>query len=117
MRHDALDLTLLLDYYGELLTEKQRTYFDWHYNEDLSLSEIAENYEISRQGVRDMLVRTEATLREFETKTGVVARFCDMQSRLAALEEKATAIAEKTDDDTVRSLAGEICAGLRELTE
>ena len=113
----TLEMSLLFDFFGDLLTDKQRECFRSYYEDDLSLSEIAEIAGISRQGVRDMLVRTEATLREFETKTGVVARFCDMQSRLAALEEKATAIAEKTDDDTVRSLAGEICAGLRELTE
>ena len=62
--------TMLFDFYGELLTEKQREYFDLHYNADLSLAEIAESSGISRQGVWDIIRRAEATLRETERKTG-----------------------------------------------
>ena len=57
---------MLLDFYGELLTEKQRECFDLHYNEDLSVAEIAEQCCISRQGVWDNIRRAEATLRELE---------------------------------------------------
>ena len=53
MRSDALTMTLLYDYYGELLTEKQRGLFDLYYNQDYSLSEIASAAGISRQGVHD----------------------------------------------------------------
>ena len=74
MKHDALEMTLLLDYYGELLTEKQKTCFDLYYNQDLSLGEIAEEAGISRQGVHDSLARAEATLLELEQKLGCVAR-------------------------------------------
>ena len=52
MKQDAYAMTLLFDYYGELLTEKQKTCFDLYYNQDLSLSEIAEEAGITRQGVR-----------------------------------------------------------------
>ena len=62
MKSDALTMTLLFDYYGDLLTEKQRTFFDLHYNQDLSLSEIAEDAGITRQGVHDTLARAEAIL-------------------------------------------------------
>ena len=62
MKHSALEMTLLLDYYGELLTEKQKTCFDLYYNQDLSLGEIAEEAGISRQGVHDSLARAEAVL-------------------------------------------------------
>ena len=74
MRNDACSMALLFDAYGELLTERQRDLFDQYYNQDLSLAEIAENAGISRQGVYDTLRRTEAILRNFEEKTGCVAR-------------------------------------------
>ena len=62
MRSDALTMTLLYDYYGELLTEKQRGLFDLYYNQDYSLSEIASAAGISRQGVHDTLARAEELL-------------------------------------------------------
>ena len=55
-------MTLLFDCYGGLLTDKQRELFDLHYNQDLSLGEIAENEGISRQGVHDAIGRAEAAL-------------------------------------------------------
>lgn len=70
---EALFRTMLFDFYGELLTEKQREYFDLHYNEDLSLGEIAESQGISRQGVWDLIRRAEESLRRYEEKTGLVA--------------------------------------------
>jgi len=75
MEDKALHMTMLFDFFGELLTEKQKEYFDLYYNEDLSLSEIAENEGISRQGVRDIIVRAENTLTETEAKTGIVKSF------------------------------------------
>ncbi|MBQ6997524.1 MAG: DNA-binding protein [Oscillospiraceae bacterium] len=76
---DALEMTLLYDYYGELLTERQRMCFDLYYNQDYSLSEIAQELQVSRQGVYDNLSRAEALLRNMEEKTGCVKR--DLQSR------------------------------------
>lgn len=67
---EALFRTMLFDSYGELLTEKQREYFDLHYNEDLSLAEIAQNEGVSRQSVWDIIRRAEETMRRFEEKTG-----------------------------------------------
>ena len=52
MKNQTFRMTMLLDFYGDVLTERQKEFFDLYYNEDLSLSEIAENYGISRQGVR-----------------------------------------------------------------
>ena len=74
MKQDALQMSLLLDYYGELLSQKQRTCFDLYYNQDLSLSEIAAELGVSRQGVHELLARAEATLGEFERVTGCIAR-------------------------------------------
>lgn len=75
---------LLLDFYGPLLTDKQRECFDLHYNEDLSLSEIAEQAGISRQGVWDNIRRAEAALRELEDKTGLVHRVTELERELEA---------------------------------
>ena len=78
---DALEMTLLFDYYGDLLTERQKMCFDLRHNQDLSLAEIAQELQVSRQGVFDNLSRTEALLKNMETKTGCVRR--DMQCRKA----------------------------------
>lgn len=78
---DALEMTLLFDYYGELLTERQRMCIDLRHNQDLSLAEIAEELQVSRQGVFDNLSRAEAMLRNMEEKTGCVRR--DLRHRKA----------------------------------
>ena len=59
-----LEISLLFDFYGDMLTEKQRDVVELYYNDDLSLSEIAENEGITRQGVRDSIKRAEAQLLE-----------------------------------------------------
>ena len=77
--------TMLFDFYGDLLTAKQRECFDLHYNEDLSLAEIAAMAGITRQGVWDNIRRAEAALRETEEKTGLVVRFERQRKTLLAL--------------------------------
>ena len=74
MRADALTMSLLYDYYGELLTEKQRQLFDLYYDQDYSLSEIAAAAGISRQGVHDTLARAEELLEGYERTLGCIAR-------------------------------------------
>lgn len=91
MKNQTYRMTMLYDFYGELLTERQKEFFDLYYNEDLSLSEIAENNGISRQGVRDVIVRAENVMQEVEDKTGLIRRFLAMQGDL----EKIQAAAEK----------------------
>ena len=66
MKNQAYRMAMLFDFYGDMLTERQREFYDLYYNEDLSLAEIAENYGISRQGVRDVIVRAEAAMSEIE---------------------------------------------------
>ena len=75
MKGKPLEMSLLFDFYGETLTEKQRELFDLYYNEDLSLAEIAEHAGITRQSVRDSIKRAEHALREMEEKLGLVARY------------------------------------------
>ena len=90
MKGDQLEMTLLFDYYGDLLTEKQRTCFDLYYNQDLSLSEIAEQAGISRQGVHDTLVRAEAQIGQFEAAVGCIARAQAVQQAAETIEAAAS---------------------------
>ncbi|MBQ7860473.1 MAG: YlxM family DNA-binding protein [Faecalibacterium sp.] len=82
-----LEISYLLDFYGEVLTQKQREVMEQYYNDDLSLSEIGENFGITRQGVRDAIKHGEATLLELEEKVGFAARYRKMQARLAEMEQ------------------------------
>ena len=65
-----LEMGYLLDFYGEVLTEKQREMLRQYYNDDLSLSEIGENFGITRQGARDAIKHGENALKELEEKVG-----------------------------------------------
>ena len=73
---------LLADFYGPLLTEKQRNVWDLHYQQDLSLAEIAELEHISRQAIHDLIKRTERILAEYEEKLGLVQRFWAEREKL-----------------------------------
>ena len=94
MKNQAYRMAMLYDFYGDLLTDRQKEFYDLYYNEDLSLAEIAENYGITRQGVRDVIVRAEAYLTEIEDKTGLIRRFHTMPSQL---REIADCIRQVTD--------------------
>lgn len=86
MTDETVYRTMLFDFYGELLTAKQREYFDLHYNEDYSLSEIAEMTGISRQGVWDIIKRAEESLRGTEEKTGLIGRFQETRAAIGEIE-------------------------------
>lgn len=89
-----LRISYLLDFYGELLTETQREAVDAYYNQDMSLSEIAADRDISRQGVRDAIKRAEQQLTEMEERLGLCRRFEDMQKKLEAVCDCALDIQE-----------------------
>lgn len=72
---NVYEITLLLDFYGQLLTERQNEILDLHYNNDFSLGEISEQLGITRQGVYDNVKRAKAILMEYERKLGLVERF------------------------------------------
>ena len=78
----AFEITLLFDTYGGMLTEKQQEYLDMRYNQDLSLGEIAENYNITRQGVRDLIKRGELQLKKYEDQCGWCENVLALQSIL-----------------------------------
>ncbi len=82
-----LDVVLLCDFYGEMLTENQRKFIDYYYNDDLSLSEIAQNEGITRQGVRDAVKRAETQLFDMEKKLGFAARARKVSDALDEITE------------------------------
>ena len=93
--------SLLYDFYGELLTEHQRRVYEEVVFDDLSLGEVAEELGISRQGVHDMVRRTEKALDKYEEKLGLVRKFL-------SLKDKVNEIRELTEDKKIRKLAEEI---------
>ena len=94
MGEKNLAISLLMDFYGDILTDKQKEVVDLYYNEDLSLAEIAEQSDITRQGVRDCIKRGEAVLLEMEEKLGLAARFKAMQESVDEIFEAADMIDE-----------------------
>lgn len=115
MSDKTLQMTMLFDFFGDLLTEKQQEYFDLYHNEDLSLSEIAENVGITRQGVRDIIVRAENTLIEYEKRTGIVARFEQRSVDAEKAEVVARKIKECAANKEVVAMADELILILESL--
>ena len=108
MKSQAYRMALLYDFYGDVLTERQKEFYDLYYNEDLSLAEIAENNGITRQGVRDVIVRAEGILTDLEDKTGLIKRFHAMRKQLQEIEQAAGEILERSaryDDPQLEALA------------
>ncbi len=113
---EAVEMTLLYDYYGDLLTEKQRQCIDLRYNQDLSLGEMAQELQVSRQGVHDMLSRAEALLVKMEEKTGCLRRDRQCRQAAALIRQAADALADHSDP-RVRALASDILRSAAALEE
>ena len=90
MHEKNLNISFLLDFYGELLPDRKRSVMEMYYNEDFSLAEIADEIGISRQGVRDIIKKSEDELFFFEEKLG-------LSKRLKLIEDKAYDIYGKLD--------------------
>ena len=121
MKNQTFRMTMLFYFYGELLTDRQKEFYDLYYNEDLSLSEIAENYGISRQGVRDVIVRAENYMTEIEDKTGLIKRFMQLQPHVEKITDAAEQIKQlnfrRYEDRQLEELAGVIEAEAAALKE
>ena len=113
---DALEMALLLDYYGGMLTDKQRDCFDMRHNQDLSLGEIAEELGVSRQAVNDNLTRTEALLRRMEENIGCVKRDMLLRKALEEFREIAAQL-DTSSDPAVKTQAKRIIAVAQGLEE
>lgn len=95
-------MNFLIDIYESLLTEKQKSYVSLYYLEDLSLGEIAEEFEVSRQAVYDNIKRTEAVLENYETKLGVLQKYQEREQLIEQIEQHLTQ--HKQLDDGVAAL-------------
>ncbi|MBC2366988.1 putative DNA-binding protein [Listeria booriae] len=95
-------MNFLIDIYESLLTEKQKSYVSLYYLEDLSLGEIAEEFEVSRQAVYDNIKRTEAVLENYETKLGVLQKYQEREHLIEQIEQHLTQ--NKQLDDGVAAL-------------
>lgn len=108
-----LEISLLFDFYGQLLKEQQQKAISFYYNDDLSLSEIAEELNITRQGVRDSIKRGESQLYKYEEKLGLFDRFRKTESALLSIES----LAEKLTESYDKSLVEQIIATAKSLHE
>lgn len=115
MAEDRVMQSLLLDFYGELLTDKQRECCELHFNEDLSLAEIAEQSGISRQGVWDNIRRGVAALEEIEEKTGLIRRFSETQKGLDELDGTVQKLLSLPLETEGRALAERLRQEIRDL--
>ena len=88
-----LEMSFLLDFYGEVLSERRRNVMSMYYNEDLSLAEIADEIGISRQGVRDLIKKSEEELSMLEEKLGLAKKF----ERVKACADRLEAILTEND--------------------
>ena len=89
MPRDRNKEALLLDYYGSLLTEHQQNVLEEYYNEDLSMNEIADNLQISKSAVGDLIKRCQAQLEEYEDKLGLISRNIQIKALLKEIKQEA----------------------------
>ena len=97
-------VSILCQIYGKLLTEKQLTILDNYYNQDLSLSEIAENEKITRQAVRDIIKKGENKLFELEEKLEIMKRMLKQEEKIAIILSELTKIQEKSTDKQIAEI-------------
>ena len=102
-----LEIGYLLDFYGDVLSERKRTVLDFYYNDDLSLAEIAEEIGISRQGVRELIKKAGEELMFYEEKLGLAKRF-------QMLEEQTQELISLMEQ---QGIAGDVRNAAKELLE
>ncbi len=116
-----MEVALLIDFYGDMLTEKQRDMVDQYYNQDLSLSEIAQNAGISRQGVRDSVKRAEIQMIDMEQRLGMAARLRGVRSTISEILEDVARLREENgrggSPEAIDALAANIAVRANELLE
>ena len=103
-----VEISMLCDLYGKLLTEKQFEFINDYYNNDLSLSEIAENNEITRQAVRDIIKKGERKLFEYEEKLLFMKKTITQEQKIQAILSELTKIQTNSSDRKVASILDSI---------
>ncbi len=99
-----IEISLLFDFYGQLLKEQQQQTVTLYYNDDLSLSEISSQLGITRQGVRDSIKRAEKSLYSYEEKLGLLKRFQKTENGLYEIEGLAQILLERYDKELVQRI-------------
>ena len=108
-------VSMLMEFYGKLLTEKQYTFLDDYYNNDLSLSEIAENYHITRQAVRDNIKKGECKLFELEEKLKMMENMKKREEKIAEVLSKISKLESTSSDKKVTKSLESVVKELRVL--
>lgn len=102
-----LKITMLYDFYGQLLTKRQRDILDLYYNHDLSLGEIGKNINISRQGVFDSIKRTEKILQGYEDKLQLYKHYCNKMQIIQQLKLEIDKIDGRNKLNTIDEKTGQ----------
>ena len=110
-----LNISLLLDFYGDILSDRQNEMLNLYYNEDCSLAEIAENFSISRQGVRSVLKKGENILKEMEEKLQLVTRFIKMRDISSEVAIELESINSMINNDDISSKIHSIVNKIKEM--
>ncbi|WP_055667843.1 putative DNA-binding protein [Desnuesiella massiliensis] len=105
---ERIEISILLDYYGELLTDKQIEIMNMYYNEDLSLAEIAEINNTSRQAIHDTIKRCGKTLASYESKLNLYKKDCEFNLMRHSLLERLTKIDRSSLDSKNRDIINDI---------
>lgn len=92
-----MNISFLLDFYGEVLTEKQREIMDLYYNADLSLAEIAESTDLTRQGARHVIKKAEDELMNLENKLGLANRFVKLGTAYNTIAENLLTVSKMVE--------------------
>ena len=103
-----VEVSILIEIYGKLLTEKQLNILDDYYNMDLSLSEIAENNQITRQAVRDIIKKGEKKLFEFEEKLQIMIKMQKQEKQISIILSELTQIETKYSDEKIAKILSHI---------
>ena len=103
-----VEISMLWQIYGNLLTEKQYKVIDYYYNQDLSLSEIAENENITRQAVRDIIKKGEKKLFEYEEKLLFMKKTINQEQKIQQVLWNLTKIQKDSSDKQISSILEEI---------
>ena len=105
---DKVKMSMLCEYYGKLLTEKQYMFLNDYYNNDLSLSEIADNNEITRQAVRDIIKKGEKKLFQYEEKLSFMKRMLKQNKKIAKILSELTKIQKEYSDKQIATILEQI---------
>ena len=103
-----IEISMLVEIYGKLLTEKQYQVISDYHNEDLSLSEIAENNNISRQGVRDIIKKGESKLFEYEEKLQIMKKTQENEKTIQLILSQLSKIQDNSSDKKVEKILNEV---------